>query len=609
MSVNIEADNPANEPPLEFAAEELQKYTDMIFKENSACPELKFNISIDKSLNAVRDEFRISSSSGWINLEGANPRAALFAAYAFLEEYLQVRWHHAGDETIPESVPEIMEIKTKTYSADFADRGFNLETYHNEHDMKLFIDWMAKNRMNNAAMPFRLWDDLKNAVYPEIQKRGLKLSLSGHSYFHFLPREKYFSEHQEWFALTNGKRMEKGQLCFSNQECQDTFCKNVLSFLKEQPHIDRLSIWPADNKYCCECEECSKQIFLESYIQLISKLKDYLETNGFNTEIDHLAYNASLEDAMLAPPESGEPLSIDTQLAFWGRDYSQPLEISKAPSDINAKKHIEDWAKLHGKGENGLHILEYYTDYWMLTSLYPPLAEVIPEDMRFYKKIGTKGMFTLGVACQYGPFKGKNYPWQWRQGLNLYLFAKYCWNTENDIKELLADYFTSYYGDCAEEAEKIFVLLENSLAPLTAFNIPLFRLRFPDIWQRDETPEDGGTRFVPSAWTPQQTPNCSEKERMEVCEKLTEKLTAATPLQNAEENQRFEKLLDYFDYAKNKIRSLSLQLQAQKSIREGNGDSATEKLTEALALENKMFGENSEDCEKWLNKLKAGLEN
>jgi hypothetical protein len=339
-------------------------------------------------------------------------------------------------------------------------------------------------------------------------------------------------------------------------------------------------------------------------MQLISKLKETLRNKGLEIEVDHLAYNASLEDAMLAPPESTETLSIDTQLAFWGRDYSQPLESSTTPSDINAKKHIENWAQIHNRGENGLYILEYYTDFWMLTSLYPPLTKVIPNDIDFYKKIGVKGIFSLGVACKYGSFKGTSFPWKWMQGLNLFLFARYCWNIESDLNALLEDYFSSYYGNRAEDAKKIFKILENSLAPLTAFNIPLFRLRFPDIWQRDETPEDGGIFFKPSDWHPKQSQNSYEKERVAICEKLLKAFEANSP-ENSNGNEHFEKLIEYYEYAKNKTRSLHLQVQAQEFIKTGKKDAAIENLKEALDLENKMFGENSEDCKKWLNKLQA----
>ena len=75
------------------------------------------------------------------------------------------------------------------------------------------IDWAAKNRLNwvhpciNEIGP-KLWEKVRSReeIVPEIVKRGLGLHYGGHSYFAWLPPDKYFASHPDYYAaIQDGK--------------------------------------------------------------------------------------------------------------------------------------------------------------------------------------------------------------------------------------------------------------------------------------------------------------------------------------------------------------------------------------------------------------------
>ncbi len=594
---------------IDFAAIELQKYLckanlDLYF--NNSDFQLIYHLKLDNNLDS--DGFSIAVDDNNIYLIGLNERSVLFAVYTYLEKYIGFSWPHVGEDVYSNKSIVYPSTAKEDFKPDFFDRGFNLETGFTDDDMLSFVDWIAKNRMNTVAIPFHCWDKFKDIVSQQIIKRGIKLVLSGHSYFKFLPKEKYYADNPQWYALIDGKRKETGQLCFANKQAIDTLYKNVLDYLNQQPTVSRLSIWPADNKQLCECEQCSQFSFLENYCRFTSNLKSFLADKGYVIEVDHLAYNAALSETMLHAPDNADAHeNIDTQLAFWGRNYKFPLAESPILTDQKSKDTIVNWSKLRQAKSQSLYILEYYTDYWMLSPLFPPLTNVIAKDMSFYKSIGVQGMYSLCVGCSFGFFKGKGYPWQWRQGLNMYVFAKACWDSNLDVDAVSDAYFTDYYGEYAQEATKIFKILEQNLPSLTSCNIPLFRLRFVDIWQRDETPEEGGVMFDPQDWHPEQCQSNAEKTRALLCKEVTQNFIKCTPKSFGDKKSiyydRYMHAYKYYDYCKNKLIALNAQLEAQQAIQNGDKKYAIKCLQQALSLQHKLYNQNIDNCNKWLKIL------
>ncbi len=80
-------------------------------------------------------------------------------------------------------------------------------------------------------------------------------SYGGHSYYSWLPAEKYFKDHPEYFALINGKRTADGNhLCGSNPEVRDILIREIRS--EFDAGYDWVQLGQEDNYSRCQCERC-----------------------------------------------------------------------------------------------------------------------------------------------------------------------------------------------------------------------------------------------------------------------------------------------------------------------------------------------------------------
>ncbi len=121
-----------------------------------------------------------------------------------------------------------------------------------------------------------------------------------HNLFYFLPLERYYPEHPEWFSVREegcngsgrsdtdvvdrnliryfedqveivhaydlGRKIypkwlffEKGhrvpsQICYSNEDAVGTYTLNVLTYIEAHPEVDIIGLWPSDGGDFCPCE-------------------------------------------------------------------------------------------------------------------------------------------------------------------------------------------------------------------------------------------------------------------------------------------------------------------------------------------------------------------
>ena len=120
------------------------------------------------------------------------------------------------------------------------------------------------------------------APYANNTRVAVKLrSYGGHSYYPWLPAEKYFKDHPEYFALVKGKRTPHGNhLCLSNPEVRKILLREIRKRFDEG--YDWVQLGQEDGFKACECAACSA---LDSYTdhghlkpgytQWRDQLKDY----------------------------------------------------------------------------------------------------------------------------------------------------------------------------------------------------------------------------------------------------------------------------------------------------------------------------------------------
>jgi hypothetical protein len=158
------------------------------------------------------------------------------AVVSFLEDVCGVRWFlPAPDgERIPHrSTIEVARSLDKTIVPVFA--------FSHGRDFRGNCDLEGINSPATFANNFRV---------------AIKLhSYGGHSYYTWLPAEKYFKTHPEYFALIHGKRTGAGNhLCSSNPEVRDILIREIRK--EFDAGYDWVQLGQEDGYSRCQCERC-----------------------------------------------------------------------------------------------------------------------------------------------------------------------------------------------------------------------------------------------------------------------------------------------------------------------------------------------------------------
>ena len=78
-----------------------------------------------------------------------------------------------------------------------------------------------------------------------------------HSFYKYLPPEKYFADHPDWYSEIDGQRKhERAQLCLTNEEMIQELIKNVLKTLRDNPDATMIDVSQNDWYGFCTCEKC-----------------------------------------------------------------------------------------------------------------------------------------------------------------------------------------------------------------------------------------------------------------------------------------------------------------------------------------------------------------
>ncbi|GBG11768.1 hypothetical protein PAT3040_06615 [Paenibacillus agaridevorans] len=415
------------------------------------------------------DAYVILCREDVVILAGRCERAALYAVYAYCKEEFRIEWVYPGEAAVRVSRqadgPE--REQTRAHDADrpavqvpsMRRRGFVYENLRDEPYLLAVIDWLAKNRINELFMTFMLWDELGSALAPELAKRGIALTLGGHSMKFFMP-----------------ELMEKNQLDYSDLSWQDGVIAGIVQYCGKVPSsLTRISLWPEDAAIADN--EAEKKRFLSGYIRFTERIKEAMSAAGIEIAVEHIAYNAGLSWDMLELLDGVEASERnDVLFAYWGRDYSRPWSFSDSRAeDARAARALERWAAKAADKNRNICVFEYYSDHFMLSSLFPALPERIYDDLELFKQLGIDSVTNLVVPCSHA---GTEYSWKWAQGYNSYLFARCAWG--DSAKAALADYWQ--YAPASERAflRAAVDRVGSKLARLTRYNFPLFPARVVD---------------------------------------------------------------------------------------------------------------------------------
>ena len=95
---------------------------------------------------------------------------------------------------------------------------------------------------DQARFAARQRNNCGDTVLPASQGGSLVPIGRGHTFYAFLPPEKYFEEHREWYSERGGKRLASGaQLCMTNDAMLEEMTDNILKKIRGNPQMGSLA--------------------------------------------------------------------------------------------------------------------------------------------------------------------------------------------------------------------------------------------------------------------------------------------------------------------------------------------------------------------------------
>ncbi|MDD8024887.1 MAG: DUF4838 domain-containing protein [Acidobacteriota bacterium] len=264
-----------------------------------------------------------------------------------------------------------------------------------------------------------------------------------HSFGRLLPRDEYFADHPEYFALVNGRRTAD-QLCPSRPEVFDILAARLAKEMAAQPDKRVWSVSQNDNSTYCRCPECEKIIAEEgSPAGPILRLVNRLASRFPDKVISTLAYQFSRPAPRLTRPAD------NVQIMLCTIELNRSRPIVEDPASASFVRDIGDWSRL----TKNIYLWDYTVDFAHQVSPFPNL-HVLRPNLRFFSGYGIRRHFQQTNTS----------PGHDLSELKSWLLAKLLWNPERDVDAAVNDFLAGYYGAAAPFIRSVIDSARESLA-------------------------------------------------------------------------------------------------------------------------------------------------
>lgn len=473
-----------------FAAEELTGYLGRMLKEQPGSDWEIHLLSDSSSFPANgNDSFRIQigGKGGWIT--GSNDRSVLLAVYDYLHG-LGCRFLMPQKEY--EIVPRIGKDKLGMAcekQASFYHRGICIEGADSFENIMDYIAWLPKVGYNSFFLQFKSpyafmerWyahrenpyakkegytpeDALRDmeVLERECKKRGLLLHKAGHGWTGEVLGYQTVSWSVETgktdgqltrrMAMINGKRELYGgipantNLCYHNTDGVDAFATLVVNYARENPFIDYLHVWLADEyNNICECPYCGQTTLSDQYVALLNEIDRRLTEENLDTHIVFLLYQELLWPPVVQRLNHQErfvlmfaPISRTFEKSYELDDRKTKMPVFKRnnitlPTNLAENMaFLREWQQIF-EGESFVYDYPlgraHYGDFG-----YVHIAKIIYSDIQKLEQMGLNGY----ISCQELRAAFPN-------AFPNYVMAYTLFQKSVNIQELTEEYYQACYG-------------------------------------------------------------------------------------------------------------------------------------------------------------------
>jgi len=259
-----------------FALAELQKYLGMTQIDEQAPEVIELSLGPPSEFPAdAHDGFRLVRSAGKLGIRSAQERGLLNGVYEVLN-HLGFAFPFPDVDRRPAKADWARLNKCDGEGSCFIP-SFRHRILHfdNLRLTPAMIDWAGKLKINMIQRPlheYKIDTGGGTELVDMIGARGIELNVGCHGFDNWLPPCTYGREHPEWYASQHPvhqgifidptgelppSEFSAGQVCLSNPDVLAEFSANVVGFLKANPQVRTVSLWPNDGiDNWCACESC-----------------------------------------------------------------------------------------------------------------------------------------------------------------------------------------------------------------------------------------------------------------------------------------------------------------------------------------------------------------
>lgn len=386
----------------------------------------------------AEEAFLLRRGENAIHVRGNGPRGTLYAAYELLHRELGVRWLEPGPagEHVPTRRSLEIEELDLAHVPSFEMRAFRLKT--NVWSEEEMIRFALRHRINMT--------DIGDAGLPRP---------AVHTYYTYVPPEKYFAEHPEYYPLIDGERrhehrdrdgrLRETQLETANPEVVRVFAANLAEDLRRNPR-PIVGLSPNDGYGWSESPEA---IALDR--QLEGRTSDHDRPGS-----DRIFQFTNAVAAQLAeefpdvtfltlayvnytpPPVSVRPLPNVVpwicQYDEYGC-YTHALAEPDCPENSRYRELLKGWLAVSSR----VYTYNYSNKWGGWENVMRPVERLMAHDARWQHRQGVSGYESQSSA----------YPWA-ITGPTIYATARLTFDASEDPDGVLEEFFRLYYSEVSE---------------------------------------------------------------------------------------------------------------------------------------------------------------
>ena len=405
-------------------------------------------------LSDVKDDgYRLEIKPEGIYIVGKTDDAARNGVYDFLETHLECMYVSPENTYVPLCPTVKLALEEKTVNPTITWRKvYQYESVQN--------GWYERLKMNGTIVK-----EGENSI--ELYNEW---GTWCHSSFEFVPPEKYFDEHPEYYAKFLGKRRYQFKvlgrvfpthLCYTNEEVYQIAEAALKKQIAENPEVKYWDFSIMDTYFAtCQCKACKKfnkkaGSEMGTLLAFLNRLADAIRDDYPDVYLSTLAYQR-----VKNPPKNMKcaPNLCINVCAFPGtQSYPYSTEGGIKASREFAERVVE-WGKIC----DNILVWDYVVNFTHLKLPFPNF-EFQKENLEFYLENNIRFVF----------HQGSREPMDENAEMRTYLLSRQLWDKDVDLLALAKKYVAVVYGDAAGLVEE-YMDLQNSAMIESGVDLSLY---------------------------------------------------------------------------------------------------------------------------------------